>query len=287
MKVNVTANFKFETYPEADWVISGGRETVSETQFIQKLDVSAFKEKKDSRESSVEFYANIKTAEGTYKEIKETVTITQNRTLYIPTDSVKLAVGDSTVVEVVNTEKRDLVWSSSDESEFTVDSKGQVKCIGRDGDGKATITVKSKDGKYSDKIIAEAKKPVDLSKYLVCNWDSTKTIKESVTTTTLIFKISNTSDATILLTSYEAKKDSADASIWYGGNLSENLGGKGKKTIELGTIPTTNYYMTLKYTYMNEKYVLGFSKKGEMIIKKEEAPAPAATTRRSARARRR
>ena len=286
VKVNVTANFKFETYPEADWVVSGGRETVSETQFIQKLDVSAFKEKKDSRESSVEFYANIKTSEGTYREIKETVTITQNRTLYIPKDSVKLAVGDSTVVEVINTEKRDLVWSSSDEKEFTVDAKGQVKCVGSDGDGKATITVKSKDGKYSDQIIAEAKKPVDLSKYLVCKWDSTKTIKEGVTTTTLIFKISNTSDATILLTSYEAKKDSADASIWYGGNLSENLGGKGSKTFELGAIPTTNYYMTLKYTYMNDKYILGFNKKGEMTIKKEEAPAPAATTRRSARSRR-
>lgn len=286
VKVNVTANFKFESYPEADWVVSGGRETVSETQFIQKLDVSAFKEKMDSRETSVEFYANIKTAEGTYREIKETVTITQNRTLYIPADSVKLAVGDSTVVEVTNTEKRDLVWSSSDEKEFTVDSKGQVKCIGNDGDGKATITVKSKDGKYSDEIIAVAKKPVDLSQYLVCKWDSTKTIKEGVTTTTLIFKISNNSEATILLTSYEAKKDSADASIWYGGNLSENLGGKGDKTIELGTIPTTNYYMTLKYTYMNEKYILGFSKKGVMTIKKEETAAPAATTRRSARSRR-
>lgn len=295
VKVNVTANFKFETYPDADWVVSGGRETASEseTQFVQKLDVSAFKEKKDSRVTTVQFFANVKTTVGgDYRTIEETVTITQNRTLYIPKDSVKLAVGDSTVVEVVNTEKRDLVWSSSDESEFTVDSKGQVKCVGRAGDGKATITVKSKDGKYSDQIIAEAKKPVDLSKYLVCKWDSTKTIKEGLTTTTLIFKISNTSDATILLTSYEAKKDSADASIWYGGNLSENLGGKGSKTFELGAIPTTNYYMTLKYTYMNEKYILGFSKKGEMTIKKEEAPAPAATptpaatTRRSARSRR-
>ena len=286
VKVNVTANFQFDTYPEEDWITSGGRETVSDTKFIQKLNVSAFKEKKEKRASTVEFYANVKTAEGTYKEIKETVSITQLRTLYIPADSVKLAVGDSTLVEVVNTQKRDLVWSSSDEKVFTVDSKGQVKCVGNDGDGKATITVKSKDGSYSDQIIAEAKKAVDLYKYLVCKWDSIESIIDGVTTKTLTFKITNTSDQTILLTRYEAKKDSADTSIWYGGNLSENLGGKGEKKFELGAVPTTNYYMTLKYTYMKENYTLGFSKSGKMTITKDAAPA-VATTRRSAKARRR
>lgn len=290
VKVNVTANFKFEIYPENDWVVSGGRETDSdnETKFVQKLDVSAFKEKTGSpRECKVQFYANIRMGSGDdFKTIDETITITQERTLYIPKDSVKLAVGDSTLIEVVNTKSRDLVWSSSDEKEFTVDAKGQVKCINADGDGKATITVKSKDGKYSDEIIAVAKKPVDLSKYLKCKWDSTKTIKEGVTTTTLIFKITNNSDASILLTKYEAKKDSADASTWYGEDLSETLAAKGSRSFTLGSIPTTNYYMTLKYTYLNDKYVLGFNKKGEMTIKKEEAPK-ASATRRSARARRR
>lgn len=287
IKVNVTANFKFEIYPDDDWVTSGGRETVSETQFIQKLDVSAFKEKKDSRETYVQFYAKIRMGSGDdFKTIDETVTITQERTLYIPKDSVNLAVGDSTLIEVVNTKKRDLVWSSSDEKEFTVDAKGQVKCISNEGDGKATITVKSKDGKYSDEIIAVAKKPVDLSKYLKCSWVIKEDIKEGVSTKTLNFNIKNTSDQPITLTKYNFYKDSLDVSPWAASDISEPLGGNGSKTIDLGTVPSTNYYMTLKYTYLNEKYILGFSKNGVMTIKKEEAPK-AATTRRSARARRR
>lgn len=285
IKVNITANFKYEIYPEDEWVSSGGRETVTETEFVQKFDVTAFKEKKDSRETTVEFYANVKLEEGVYDEIRKTITITQNRTLYIPKDSLHLAVGDSAVVEVTNTEKRDLVWSTSDEKEFTVDAKGQVKCISNEGDGKATITVKSKDGKYSDEIIAVAKKPVDLKDYLKCSWITKTATKEGVSTETLNFNIKNTSDQPITLTNYSFYKDSLDVSPWDASDISEPLGGNGSKTIDLGTAPTTNYYMTLKYTYLNEKYILGFSKKGVMTIKKEEATKPAAT-RRSSRSRR-
>ena len=285
IKVNITANFKYEIYPEDEWVSSGGRETVTETEFVQKFDVTAFKEKKDSRETTVEFYANVKLEEGVYDEIRKTITITQNRTLYIPKDSLHLAVGDSAVVEVTNTEKRDLVWSTSDEKEFTVDAKGQVKCISNEGDGKATITVKSKDGKYSDEIIAVAKKPVDLKDYLKCSWITKTATKEGVSTETLNFNIKNTSDQPITLTNYSFYKDSLDVSPWDASDISEPLGGNGSKTIDLGTAPTTNYYMTLKYTYLNEKYILGFSKKGVMTIKKEEAPKPSAT-RRSSRSRR-
>lgn len=285
IKVNITANFKYEIYPEDEWVSSGGRETVTETEFVQKFDVTAFKEKKDSRETTVEFYANVKLEEGVYDEIRKTITITQNRTLYIPKDSLHLAVGDSAVVEVTNTEKRDLVWSTSDEKEFTVDAKGMVKCVGNEGDGKATITVKSKDGKYSDEIIAVAKKPVDLKDYLKCSWITKTATKEGVSTETLNFNIKNTSDQPITLTNYSFYKDSLDVSPWDASDISEPLGGNGSKTIDLGTAPTTNYYMTLKYTYLNEKYILGFSKKGVMTIKKEEATKPAAT-RRSSRSRR-
>lgn len=287
IKVNITANFKYEIYPEDEWVSSGGRETVTETEFVQKFDVTAFKEKKDNRETTVEFYAYVKLGEGDddYDEIRKTITITQNRTLYIPKDSLHLAVGDSAVVEVTNTEKRDLVWSSSNEKEFTVDAKGQVKCISNEGDGKATITVKSKDGKYSDEIIAVAKKPVDLKDYLKCSWITKTATKEGVSTETLNFNIKNTSDQPITLTNYSFYKDSLDVSPWDASDISEPLGGNGSKTIDLGTAPTTNYYMTLKYTYLNEKYILGFSKKGVMTIKKEEATKPAAT-RRSSRSRR-
>lgn len=287
IKVNITANFKYEIYPEDEWVSSGGRETVTETEFVQKFDVTAFKEKKDSRETTVEFYAYVKLGGGDddYDEIRKTITITQNRTLYIPKDSLHLAVGDSAVVEVTNTEKRDLVWSSSNEKEFTVDAKGQVKCISNEGDGKATITVKSKDGKYSDEIIAVAKKPVDLKDYLKCSWITKTATKEGVSTETLNFNIKNTSDQPITLTNYSFYKDSLDVSPWDASDISEPLGGNGSKTIDLGTAPTTNYYMTLKYTYLNEKYILGFSKKGVMTIKKEEATKPAAT-RRSSRSRR-
>ena len=160
-----------------------------------------------------------------------------------------------------------------------------VKCIGNDGDGKATITVKSKDGKYSDEIIAVAKKPVDLNDYLKCSWATKTATKEGVSTETLNFNIKNTSDQSITLTNYSFYKDSLDVSPWDASDISEPLGGNGSKTIDLGTAPTTNYYMILKYTYLNEKYILRFSKKGDMTIKKEEAPKPSAT-RRSSRSRR-
>lgn len=286
LNIGFSANFKFDAYPENDWLNTAGREAgEDDTHFVQKINVSAFTEKKESRTGTLEFYANVLTAPGVYREITETVTIIQERTLYIPVDTVTLMVGDSTVIEVYNKEKRDLVWSSSDNDEFTVNSKGQVKCVGAGGDFKATITVQSKDGKYSDKIIAIAKKPTDLSKYLVCKWDSTKTVKEGVSTTSLIFKISNNSQESISLTRYAFYKDSLDVSEWSAGDLSETLSAKGSRSFDLGNIPTSNYYMTLKYTYRNDKYTLGFSKSGVMTIKKEETTTPAAT-RRSARSRR-
>ncbi len=43
-------------------------------------------------------------------------------------------------------EKSDLIWASSDEDVVTVDEEGNLKAI---KDGKATITIKTKDGKYS------------------------------------------------------------------------------------------------------------------------------------------
>ncbi len=281
VSVKVEANFKFDTNLESDWTTSDGRETVDDTHFVQKIKVGAFTEKAESRSTNVEFYAHILTAEGTYRDITETVAITQERTLYIPKDTLYLNVGDSAVVEVTNTKKRDLTWSTSDDKEFTVDAKGQVKCVGNEGDGKATITVKSKDGKYSDKIIAVAKKPVDMTRYLVCKWDSVQTITAGVSTKTLTFKIANNSDASIELTYYSYYQDSL-ATVWKGGPLTESLAAKGSRTFELDDIPTSNYYMQLEYTYMKENYILGYSKKGVMTIKKKEAPA-AATTRRSRR----
>ena len=291
IKVNYESDINFSVYPDDDWVNKdGSKEKVdgSENKYVQKFTISEFTEKKESRTTKVVFTASVRTAPEPNEPItkEENITITQKRTLYIPIDSVKLMVGDSIIVEVINTEKRDLVWSSSDEKEFTVNSKGQVKCVAIDGDGQATITVKSKDGKYSDKIIAVAEKPKDLTKFLVCKWDSTQTIKEGVSSTILTFKITNTSSESITLTGYTAYKDSADVTKWYEEPLSETLAANKSKQINLGAIPTTNYYMKLRYTYMNEKYILGYSKKGIMTITKETTTPPAAT-RRSARYRRR
>lgn len=288
VSIKITTNLtKFDTYiNDEEWISSSGRDSTGIDTKTQKLSVLKFTDKKDSRTGTIDFHATVKTAEGIYKDIDETVTITQNRTLYIPKDSIYLSVGDSTNIEFRNTEKRTLVWSSSDESKFTVDSNGKLKCISSEGDGLATITMKSNDGKYSDQVIAVAKKPSDLSKYLFCKWDSTTTTKEGVSSTTLTFKITNTSTESIKLTGYTAYKDSADVADaskkWYEETLSENLGANGSRTINLGAVPTTNYYMALKYTYMNENYILGYSKNGVMTITKETKAA--AARRRSANA---
>ena len=287
VSVKITTNLtNFETYVnDDDWMSSGGRDSVSTTSKIQKILVQKFTKKKDARTGTVDFHATVKTAEGTYSNIDETVTITQKRTLYIKKDTIYLAVGDSTNIEYINSKDRTVNWSTSDESEFTVDANGKLKCIGSDGDGKATITLKSSDGKYSDQVIALAKKPSDLSKYLVCKWDSTQTIKEGVSSTTLTFNITNKSTESIKLTGYTAYKDSADVADaskkWYEETLSETLGANSSKTINLGTVPSTNYYIALKYTYMGSNYVLGYSKNGIMTITKESKPA-ANARRRSA-----
>lgn len=288
ISINVTANFKLETYPEEDWVTTGGRETVDDTHFVQKINISAFTEKKENRASTVEFYANVKTAEGTYREIKETVKITQERTFYIPADTVKLEVGDSTVVELFNKNKLEAKWSTSDDQEFTVDSKGQIKCVGADGDGKATITVKSKDGKYSDQVIAVANKVKDMSKFLTCKWDKGTEVVGTDTTYTVGCTISMAEGGpTISLKGYTFYNDStAQKTVSWDG---KTLSAKGSvSTSDVSLVKELDYYVDWKYTYAKEDYILRFSMDGKITITKQTptpAPAPAAT-RRSSRSRR-
>lgn len=290
IQIKFSANFKMDFYPSEDWVTSAGRETVDETNYIQNVRVSAFNDKKENRTATLDFYANVKLSDQNYKEIKQSVILIQERTLYIPKDTLELFVGDSAVVEVVNKNKLDLVWSSSDDSEFSVDQKGKVKALRDDGDKRAHIKVASKDGKYSDEILALIKTPEDMTKYLSCKW---KTI-EDVTGTDTTYVISCTMSMAekgpdILVKKCSFYNDSTvmKSSSWGDGEVLSAEGSISMpSSISLAKAKVKNYYVDWDYTYAKDDYTLRFSMDGKITIKKHEKASSTTTTTTSAATRR-
>ena len=79
----------------------------------------------------------------------KTVTVTQKRTLYIAESDITLtSVGEESALTLTNTESRNVTWSSSNTDVATVNA-GKVRAV---ANGTAVITVRSSDGKYSDKV---------------------------------------------------------------------------------------------------------------------------------------
>jgi len=162
--VRVQTNFQLDLYVYDPWIIKGEKETVDgDGTYNQTFKVSAFTEKKESRTSQIVF-------ENLTYDKSHTINVTQMRTFYIPKESMAIIAGDSLIVDLKNTKKREVKWESSDPTIATVNQSGMVKGV---GDGTARITATSTDGKYSDYISIVSEKPKDLYNYLSYDWQST------------------------------------------------------------------------------------------------------------------
>jgi hypothetical protein len=124
--------------------LSVGKKTdVGDGYWTQQIVVSAFTDKTAQRTGNVKFL---------YGAANQSVvvTVTQNRTLYISESSISLTeAGQTQTLTLTNTQSRSVVWTSSDTKVATVSSSGIVTPV---ANGKAVITVKSADGKYSDTV---------------------------------------------------------------------------------------------------------------------------------------
>ena len=138
--VNVVANVSISVQPQVSWLTVGSKTDVGDGYWTQKINVLSFSNKTDQRQGKVKFLY----AAGNESK---SVTVTQKRTLYIKESDVTLTkVGKDSALTFTNTEGRNVSWSSSNKKVVTVNA-GKVRAV---ADGKATITVKSSDGKYSD-----------------------------------------------------------------------------------------------------------------------------------------
>ena len=138
--VNVVANVSVSVQPQASWLSVGSKTDQGDGYWTQNINVSKFTNKADQRQGKVKFLY----AAGNESK---TVTVTQKRTLYIKESDVMLTeAGKDSALTLTNTEGRTVSWSSSNKKVVTVNA-GKVRAV---ADGKAVITVKSSDGKYSD-----------------------------------------------------------------------------------------------------------------------------------------
>ena len=137
----MVANVSVSVQPQVSWLTAGSKTDERDGYWTQNINVSSFSNKADQRQGKVKFLY----AAG---NDSKTVTVTQKRTLYIKESDVTLtAAGQDSTLTLTNTESRNVTWSSSNKKVATVNA-GKVKAV---ANGTATITVKSSDGKYSDK----------------------------------------------------------------------------------------------------------------------------------------
>ena len=140
--VSVVANVPVTIQSQADWLSVGKKTDVGDGYWTQQIVVSPYTAKTATPRTGNVKFLNAATNEPVV------VAVTQSRTLFINESSVTIAgVGQSQALTLQNTESRSVSWTSSDTSVAVVDSSGNVTAVGA---GKAVITVKSSDGRYSD-----------------------------------------------------------------------------------------------------------------------------------------
>lgn len=143
--VNVSANVSVSVQSQDDWLTVGNKTNVTENSWTQQIIVSAFSDKAEQRIGHVKFI---------YPEAADTpkiIEVVQKRTLYIGESAVTIKAGEKYDLsqKLTNSKARTLTWSSSNTKIATVNSSGTVTAVAA---GKAVITVKSVDGKFSDTV---------------------------------------------------------------------------------------------------------------------------------------
>ena len=286
--VNYTTNMDvyFDSEYVLTWLEEGSLEKTDDTHYVQTLKAKPFTEKKAGR--SVVLY--IKSRKW---NIEETVNVTQERTLYIPeiedTESgkIELYVGDSVMVNYVNSKKRTIAWSTNDKKIATVNEDGLVKAVAA---GETTITLSSTDGKYSDLVNVVVKKPDDITKELNCEWAEEVIYgpDKEITGYTISNTFNNDSKFDIFVSKCRFYNDSLLVKERAYNTRTGKLASGGALEMSQVTIAEKkDFYVEWDYTYFNEEYTLTFTEAGvKTIVKKKKQAAPA-TTRRRTTARRR
>ncbi len=141
--IHVAANVDVSVETDKSWLSVGGKTNVGNGYWTQQITVQPLKTKVAQRKGKVTFLYN-QTGQSFNVEI------TQNRLLYITESEITLTAKDeSKPLTLNNPENMEVKWSSSDTKVAKVSSQGKVTAV---GNGTAEITVKSSDGKYSDKV---------------------------------------------------------------------------------------------------------------------------------------
>lgn len=141
--VNVVANVDVDVQSQADWLKVGGKTSIGDGYWTQQIVVAPFTAKLAQRMGNVKFlYAATNQA--------VLVQVTQNRTLYVSETEITLTEdGQKKDLTLTNTKGAAVTWTSSNDKVAKVSGSGTVTAV---DNGKATITVKTADGKYSDKV---------------------------------------------------------------------------------------------------------------------------------------
>ena len=144
---NVNANIPVDVNTYPDWVQKGTIEEVDDDNYIYKMTVTPFTEKKLSRQGTIVFENA-----AYFKEVA--VTVTQNRLLYIEESEIEVPIGGRFGLTLRNDTEQEAVWKSDNEKVATITKDGTVIGV---ADGMTTISVTSADGKYTDKVTVQVK----------------------------------------------------------------------------------------------------------------------------------
>ena len=231
IQTNLTS---FDCYTDENdkWIKKSGRESVSGdmSMIVQKLTVSAFKDKQESRSTVVNF-------QNASFGFDENITITQNRMLYIKDDNFTIFAGDSLKVSIYNQTGNAVLWTTENEAIATVDGSGMVKGVDK---GTTEIRVTSSDGLYSDYITVTVEKPVDLQDKLTYEWQPGFTVMDDISVlTSLACTITNNSEYDLMLTKVTCYQD--DVVVGYV-NYNSSSG-----TFGIGTSKTARFPIDVEY----------------------------------------
>lgn len=214
ISVDITTNISFDFYTVAEdtWVkAKGGREVINDSTIRQTVSIARFEDKARRRSSSLSVqYVVLNKMDGQYSLNEYTISIIQTRNLYIEESNIYIMRGEYQRLSLVNYDRQDVVWKSSDEDVATVDKNGNVSGVGA---GTATITVTSADGLHTDNAKVTVEKPADLSFQISGSWQPTFTSYEGISVLThLDCTITNNSDYELAVNLVRLYRDNVEVS---------------------------------------------------------------------------
>ena len=189
ISIKVNTNVPVDVNDYSDWIMKGTIDEVDDENYIYKMIVTPFTEKKLNRTGYIVFSGAISPI--TTKNL--TVTVTQNRLVYIEESGIDVNIGGRMALTLRNDSGQEVVWTSDNEKVATVTKDGTIIGVSA---GEATITVKTADGKYSDSAKVQVKE-IDAAS-LSYTWSITSW-KDSVATSLVMKLTSKETERTIHL----------------------------------------------------------------------------------------